>query len=176
MARVLPPGGCRGLAVRRPARARRGAARGAGGARPQGRLGVTATPGRASGWYDDEADAAVLRYWDGTGWTPHTAARPAAAAGSARAPVSATAAATESVFATVRLPVDDPAHPTATTLTTVPTPPERPAPHPAEPVASAAASAAASARPVAPLSVLGAAAAAAALVLASAALAVALGR
>ena len=133
---------------------------------------MTAMPGRVSGWYDDEADAAVLRYWDGAGWTPHTAGRPVAAAGSARAPASASGTATESVFATVRLPVDDPVHPTATTLTTVPTPPERPAPHPPEPVASAAASA----RPVAPLSVLGAAAAAAALVLASAALAVALGR
>ncbi|MGH3706170.1 MAG: DUF2510 domain-containing protein, partial [Agromyces sp.] len=25
-----------------------------------------------AGWYDDEADAALLRYWDGTAWTPHT--------------------------------------------------------------------------------------------------------
>lgn len=43
---------------------------------------------RSAGWYDDEADAAWLRYWDGRGWTPHTAvkavasvpARPGAAA------------------------------------------------------------------------------------------------
>ncbi|MBM7829411.1 hypothetical protein JOE59_000116 [Agromyces cerinus] len=33
-----------------------------------------------AGWYDDESDAALLRYWDGTAWTPHTAARPADAA------------------------------------------------------------------------------------------------
>jgi hypothetical protein len=30
---------------------------------------------RPSGWYDDATDAALLRYWDGSGWTPHTAAR-----------------------------------------------------------------------------------------------------
>ncbi|MGW9630265.1 NINE protein [Agromyces sp. NPDC055520] len=30
-----------------------------------------------AGWYDDESDAALLRYWDGAGWTPHTASRPA---------------------------------------------------------------------------------------------------
>lgn len=28
---------------------------------------------RPAGWYDDEADATWLRYWDGRGWTPHTA-------------------------------------------------------------------------------------------------------
>ena len=33
-------------------------------------------PVRVPGWYDDEADAASLRYWDGRGWTPHTAAKP----------------------------------------------------------------------------------------------------
>ncbi|MCK8609264.1 DUF2510 domain-containing protein [Agromyces sp. C10] len=32
------------------------------------------TPGdRAAGWHPDETDAALLRYWDGSGWTPHTA-------------------------------------------------------------------------------------------------------
>ncbi|WP_162238292.1 NINE protein [Agromyces sp. Leaf222] len=31
---------------------------------------------RAAGWYDDEQDAAALRYWDGASWTPHTTARP----------------------------------------------------------------------------------------------------
>lgn len=31
---------------------------------------------RAPGWYDDEADASALRYWDGRGWTPHTVPKP----------------------------------------------------------------------------------------------------
>lgn len=30
---------------------------------------------RPAGWYDDEADAALLRYWDGAKWSPHTAPR-----------------------------------------------------------------------------------------------------
>lgn len=30
---------------------------------------------RSAGWYDDEADATCLRYWDGRSWTPHTAPR-----------------------------------------------------------------------------------------------------
>ncbi|GAA1939732.1 DUF2510 domain-containing protein [Agromyces allii] len=34
---------------------------------------------RVAGWYDDEADAAALRYWDGASWTPHTVARADAA-------------------------------------------------------------------------------------------------
>jgi hypothetical protein len=34
---------------------------------------VTA-PARAPGWHPDETDAALLRYWDGSGWTPHIAA------------------------------------------------------------------------------------------------------
>ena len=33
-------------------------------------------PRRTAGWYDDDTDAALLRYWDGTNWTPHTAPRP----------------------------------------------------------------------------------------------------
>ncbi|WP_187432588.1 DUF2510 domain-containing protein [Agromyces mariniharenae] len=33
-------------------------------------------PRRAAGWYDDDADAAILRYWDGAKWSPHTAPRP----------------------------------------------------------------------------------------------------
>ena len=32
---------------------------------------------RVAGWYDDEADAALLRYWDGARWSPHTVPRPA---------------------------------------------------------------------------------------------------
>ncbi|WP_022893785.1 NINE protein [Agromyces subbeticus] len=35
---------------------------------------------RAAGWYDDESDAALLRYWDGSAWSPHTAPKPADAA------------------------------------------------------------------------------------------------
>lgn len=38
---------------------------------------MTRDRGRAAGWYDDEADAALLRYWDGTKWSPHTASNPA---------------------------------------------------------------------------------------------------
>ena len=34
----------------------------------------------SAGWYDDAAEAAVLRYWDGNAWTPHTAPKPADAA------------------------------------------------------------------------------------------------
>lgn len=30
---------------------------------------------RSAGWYDDEADATWLRYWDGRSWTPHTTSR-----------------------------------------------------------------------------------------------------
>ncbi|HKH08422.1 MAG TPA: NINE protein [Agromyces sp.] len=35
---------------------------------------------RSAGWYDDEADASRLRYWDGGAWSPHTAPRPTDAA------------------------------------------------------------------------------------------------
>ena len=31
---------------------------------------------RAAGWYDDESDAALLRYWDGAKWSPHTVPKP----------------------------------------------------------------------------------------------------
>jgi hypothetical protein len=44
---------------------------------------------RSAGWYDDEADASRLRYWDGGAWSPHTAPRPTDAA---EASVPATAA------------------------------------------------------------------------------------
>ncbi|MDR6906501.1 hypothetical protein J2X63_002187 [Agromyces sp. 3263] len=37
---------------------------------------MTAGPAGVAGWYDDETDAALLRYWDGRRWTPHTAAKP----------------------------------------------------------------------------------------------------
>lgn len=34
---------------------------------------------RRAGWYDDESDAALLRYWDGAKWSPHTVPKPAGA-------------------------------------------------------------------------------------------------
>lgn len=40
-------------------------------------------PARAAGWHPDETDDALLRYWDGSGWTPHTTGRSGAATGSA---------------------------------------------------------------------------------------------
>lgn len=33
-------------------------------------------PGIPAGWYPDQADAVLLRYWDGSQWTEHTAPRP----------------------------------------------------------------------------------------------------
>lgn len=47
---------------------------------------MTPEPARAAGWYDDETDAALLRYWDGAKWSPHTAPRPADAASDAADP------------------------------------------------------------------------------------------
>ena len=38
---------------------------------------MTLESARAAGWYDDESDAALLRYWDGAKWSPHTAPKPA---------------------------------------------------------------------------------------------------
>ena len=46
---------------------------------------MTAGRARIAGWYDDEADAALLRYWDGSKWSPHTAPRPTDAADAAHA-------------------------------------------------------------------------------------------
>jgi hypothetical protein len=40
---------------------------------------VTSTA-RPPGWHPDETDAALLRYWDGSGWTPHTTRADTAAA------------------------------------------------------------------------------------------------
>ena len=36
---------------------------------------MTPESARPAGWYDDETDAALLRYWDGAKWSPHTAPR-----------------------------------------------------------------------------------------------------
>ena len=38
---------------------------------------MTREAARPPGWYDDEADAALLRYWDGHRWSPHTAPKAA---------------------------------------------------------------------------------------------------
>ncbi|MEV1131776.1 DUF2510 domain-containing protein [Agromyces sp. NPDC049794] len=38
---------------------------------------MTHDGGRPAGWYGDESDAALLRYWDGKKWSPHTAPKPA---------------------------------------------------------------------------------------------------
>ena len=50
-----------------------------------------AADARPAGWYDDEADADAIRYWDGSAWTPHTAPRSTddAAAGRANSPAIA---------------------------------------------------------------------------------------
>lgn len=66
-----------------------------------------------AGWYDDESDAALLRYWDGTAWTPHTAARPADAAPN---PLRAAGAAADAPFA----PSMTPAAPSAATMPPAP--------------------------------------------------------
>ena len=47
---------------------------------------MTAGRARIAGWYDDEADAALLRYWDGSKWSPHTAPRPTDAVDATDAP------------------------------------------------------------------------------------------
>ena len=45
---------------------------------------MTSGHARIAGWYDDESDAALLRYWDGAKWSPHTAPRPTDAVDAAR--------------------------------------------------------------------------------------------
>jgi len=78
---------------------------------------VTSGRARIAGWYDDEADAALLRYWDGSKWSPHTAPRPTATADAADWPVAALFDRIEAT--TLRLPprsLDE--------HTTVPLPPE----------------------------------------------------
>lgn len=64
---------------------------------------------RAPGWYDDEADASALRYWDGRGWTPHTVPKPIESTPVESAPVESA-------------PVEEPAAPPAP-----PAPPPPPA-------------------------------------------------
>ncbi|WP_157002099.1 NINE protein [Agromyces laixinhei] len=69
-----------------------------------------------AGWYDDEADAALLRYWDGTAWSPHTAPRPADAAPN---PLPAAAGASAAPSA----PLTPPAPPAAPAALAAQTPP-----------------------------------------------------
>ncbi|MFF2387959.1 DUF2510 domain-containing protein [Agromyces sp. NPDC058104] len=72
---------------------------------------------RSAGWYDDEADATWLRYWDGRGWTPHTAQKSVAPS---PAPATSAAAATPA-------PAPAPAHPLVTAQAPAPARPPAPA-------------------------------------------------
>ena len=51
-----------------------------------------AADARPAGWYDDEADADAIRYWDGSAWTPHTAPKSTDDPAAGRAHSSAVAA------------------------------------------------------------------------------------
>lgn len=64
---------------------------------------MTPEPVRAAGWYDDETDAALLRYWNGAEWSPHTAPRPTDAAVDA-VPAGETVPADETVLAGETVP------------------------------------------------------------------------
>lgn len=131
---------------------------------------------RPPGWYDDATDAALLRYWDGSGWTPHTSSRDAGGpqpAGTAPATADVTPAleAThrmESVLGAAPAPSDAASPPDHTT---VPTPAGGPASAPVMMPAALAPS-----PRVWFVAAAGAITAAASLVVAFAALSVALGR
>ena len=116
---------------------------------------------RAPGWYVDATDAALLRYWDGSGWTPHTAARAELAVPRAEQ----TRLLEPDLGLTARLNYSSSA-PDHTTVPTVPTVPSVPS----------APGLIAGPNRVSPLPVVGAITAAASLVVAVAALGVALGR
>lgn len=119
---------------------------------------MSAGAARPSGWYDDATDAALLRYWDGSGWTPHTSARAEPAVPQA----DRTRVLEPDLGLTARLPHAS----SAPDHTTVPT---APAPSPASGLL-------ANPDRMSPLPVIGAVTAAASLVVAVAALGVALGR
>lgn len=84
---------------------------------------MTPESARPAGWYDDETDAALLRYWDGAKWSPHTAPNASSAIDEAtsvrtrQAPPEDTAA----LFRDVRTPPPPPRPPDE--HTTVPLPP-----------------------------------------------------
>ncbi len=81
---------------------------------------MTSGRARIAGWYDDEADAALLRYWDGSKWSPHTAPRPTDATDAVDAADAQVAALFDRIEAvTLRLPPRSPDE-----HTTVPLPPE----------------------------------------------------
>ncbi|GAA1789240.1 DUF2510 domain-containing protein [Agromyces lapidis] len=80
-----------------------------------------------AGWYDDEADATWLRYWDGRSWTPHTARKagapsPAAAGAPPLAPglVTALIPAPAGTFAATADGADELAQPLMQTMRLVP--------------------------------------------------------
>ncbi len=70
-----------------------------------------AADARPAGWYDDEADADAIRYWDGSAWTPHTAPKttdvPAASIAHSPAQAVAGPTARPATTAVPPRPVDD---------------------------------------------------------------------
>ena len=94
-----------------------------------------ASDSRPAGWYDDEADLASLRYWDGKAWTPHTAPKaadaPAPSATRDSVPVVAGAggasAAPGVVIEAAPEPVDDRVDEMTSVRAAWPSPPVRPA-------------------------------------------------
>lgn len=77
---------------------------------------MTPEPPGVAGWYDDATDAALLRYWDGAKWSPHTAPRPTDAAGAAVSAVELDEATTVRTIPQPRAPEEH---------TTVPLPSEQ---------------------------------------------------
>ncbi|MBM7505849.1 DUF2510 domain-containing protein [Agromyces aurantiacus] len=124
---------------------------------------------RRPGWYGDPTDGGLLRYWDGSGWTPHTTARSNGGADS-HPPATRTPTLAPGLDLTARLPEPERAGPPD--HTTVPiAPTAASATPPGRDAIALGGSARGSILPVA-----GAVTAAASLVVALAALGVALGR
>ncbi|GAA4381303.1 DUF2510 domain-containing protein [Agromyces bauzanensis] len=86
---------------------------------------MTCEPDRRAGWYDDpstelrdhESDAAWLRYWDGTKWSPHIVPKPTIAEVETGSRLHVSALVDEAPGHTVRLRSPD-------EYTMVPLPPE----------------------------------------------------